>query len=338
MEDFIQVDGSMYEGGGQIIRLSLGLAILTRKNVCVFNIRAGRSNPGLALSHLTAVNLLASISGGRVEGNFKGSTSITFFPGQLRGGTYHAICPSAGSTNLILQAALPVLIQTNSFLTITGGTDTDFSPPSSFVLNVFLPALRKLGINVDLEVHRFGFYPKGQGELRITTHLSTSPPSPLNLQEIDYYNYLTSILATQNVKNSPQLSRILQEIQGIQEEKVEIKYVKSNDKAIVASFYCESSFVPLSRSFIENFKNSQWNVQDISNELKREVENKHCVDEFLQDQILVYLAMASGPSSIYTTYITPHTEGVIFLINLFGIANVQFLNNSIEVVPVNFKV
>ena len=52
--DTLHIDGSLGEGGGQILRTSLGLAALTGQNIVIKNIRAGRKKTGLRHQHLTA--------------------------------------------------------------------------------------------------------------------------------------------------------------------------------------------------------------------------------------------------------------------------------------------
>jgi|GEM_PF-1474974 len=51
--DFKQINGSHGEGGGQILRTSLALSIITRTPIRITQIRAGRSKPGLLRQHLT---------------------------------------------------------------------------------------------------------------------------------------------------------------------------------------------------------------------------------------------------------------------------------------------
>ena len=336
MEPCISVDGSLYEGGGQIIRLSLALSIICQKPVNIFNIRAGRSKPGLAESHLTSVNILASISDSQVQGNFKGSTSLSFSPGRAKSGDYKAICSTAGSTNLILQAVLPVLISTSSTLTITGGTDTDFSPPSFHVTNVLQPALQKLGINCEVFIEKYGFYPRGGGKITLKTQ--PSRPASLNLLKTEYLEFGCSVLISGKGRNSQKLLEILTQITEnlqIPSETIKTQSVQSFDNAIVASLYCNTGFVPIQYSFIENFRNSSYSVNEICNNLKQEISSEHTIDQYLQDQIIIFLALAQEPSSFFTTTLTPHTQAVIYLIHLFQLAEVQHENSILSIRPIN---
>lgn len=47
------INGSILEGGGQILRNSVSLAALLQKPIRIENIRAGRSQPGLKNQHRT---------------------------------------------------------------------------------------------------------------------------------------------------------------------------------------------------------------------------------------------------------------------------------------------
>jgi len=44
----IKIDGSLGEGGGQIVRTAVALSAVTGEAVCIKNIRRARSKPGLA--------------------------------------------------------------------------------------------------------------------------------------------------------------------------------------------------------------------------------------------------------------------------------------------------
>ena len=64
----LTIDGSQGEGGGQVLRSSLALSLVTGRPFAIEKIRAGRKKPGLLRQHLTAVLAAAEISGAEVEG------------------------------------------------------------------------------------------------------------------------------------------------------------------------------------------------------------------------------------------------------------------------------
>lgn len=165
----IEIDGAFGEGGGQIIRTSLSLSAITGEPVHIRNVRANRSKPGLLRQHLTALNAVAEICGGKTSGAELGSCEVTLTPGSIRAGKYDFSVGSAGSANLVLQTVLPVLQQAtgSSEVTVHGGTHNSGSPPYPFLEECFFPALRMIGHDVESELVRYGFYPAGGGEIRV---------------------------------------------------------------------------------------------------------------------------------------------------------------------------
>ncbi len=161
----ITIDGSFGEGGGQILRSSVALSLITGKPFQIENIRAGRKKPGLMRQHLTAVNAAVEVGAADVSGNAIGSQSLTFAPKAINAGTYKFAVGTAGSTTLVLQTILPALLIADkpSEITLEGGTHNPFAPPFSFLEKVFVPVLNKMGPEISLDLQRPGFYPAGGG-------------------------------------------------------------------------------------------------------------------------------------------------------------------------------
>ena len=165
----ITIDGSFGEGGGQILRTSLSLAAITGTEVRLENLRANREKPGLMRQHLACAKAVAEICGGKLEGAELRSQTITLRPGKICGGEYHFAIGSAGSTILLAQTVLPVLLfaDTPSTVTIEGGTYNDKAPAFDFFEEAYLPCLRKMGVEADVELKRVGFYPAGCGRIEL---------------------------------------------------------------------------------------------------------------------------------------------------------------------------
>ncbi|MFN4133042.1 MAG: RNA 3'-terminal phosphate cyclase [Candidatus Hadarchaeales archaeon] len=161
----IEIDGSMGEGGGSVVRVAVTLSAVSQQPVRIFNIRARRSRPGLHPQHLKAIEAVARLCNAKVEGLTIGSKEITFIPGTIGGGKYRVDIGTAGGTTLILQAIMPAAAFSSSRveLEITGGTDNPQAPPIDFMKNVTLPNLRRMGFNGDVVCIRRGHYPKGGG-------------------------------------------------------------------------------------------------------------------------------------------------------------------------------
>ena len=135
MSELIEIDGTMAEGGGQILRGALALAGATGRPFRVVGARANRPKPGLMRQHLTAIRAVAQVCAAEVEGAALGSTTIEVRPGTVRGGDYVIDIGSAGSVPLVLQALVPPLARAGvvSRVVITGGTHNPMAPPFEFL-------------------------------------------------------------------------------------------------------------------------------------------------------------------------------------------------------------
>jgi len=161
----IEIDGAQGEGGGQILRSALSLALCTGQPFRISRIRAGRTKPGLLRQHVTAVKAAAAISDAEVDGCEVNSSALTFRPGQVRPGDYSFSIGTAGSCTLVLQTVLPPLLTAAepSVIRISGGTHNKAAPPVDFLSRAFLPLIARMGAVVTLTVERHGFYPRGGG-------------------------------------------------------------------------------------------------------------------------------------------------------------------------------
>lgn len=166
----ITIDGGAGEGGGQIVRTSLALSLVTGRPVHIERVRAGRKKPGLLRQHLTAVEAALAVGGGRAEGATLGSRELRFEPGAVSPGSHRFAVGTAGSATLVLQTVLPALLLASgpSRLVLEGGTHNPFAPPFDFLHRAFLPLLGRMGPRVDAVLERHGFYPAGGGRFRVS--------------------------------------------------------------------------------------------------------------------------------------------------------------------------
>jgi RNA 3'-terminal phosphate cyclase (ATP) len=165
----ITIDGSWGEGGGQVLRTSLGLAAALGLSVRVINVRARRDRPGLRPQHLSAVRAAAAVCGGTLEGDAIGSGDLTLRPGDPRHGEYRFDIGTAGASTLVLQTVIPALLLAGgeSDVTVTGGTHNPLAPCFDYLRDVFGVLAMASGVDMHLEMKRAGFYPAGGGEVRM---------------------------------------------------------------------------------------------------------------------------------------------------------------------------
>lgn len=164
----LEIDGK--DGGGQVLRSALSLSMVTGKPFRMVNIRGERKKPGLMRQHLTCVQAAVEVSGAAVDGAELGSTELVFAPQEVRAGDYTFSIGTAGSTTLVFQTLLPALMSADgvSEVKINGGTHNPLAPSADYITEVFLPVVRKLGVEAELVCDKVGFAPAGGGSITAT--------------------------------------------------------------------------------------------------------------------------------------------------------------------------
>ena len=175
----ITIDGSDGEGGGQVLRYSAALSLLTGEPFTIQNIRGGRAKPGLMRQHVTALEAACAIGGAECSGLTVGASELTFRPGSVTPGEYHFAVGTAGSTGLVLQTVLVPLMLADapSKLVIEGGTHAVAAPPFEFLHKTLLPVLERMGPKISVTLERHGFFPRGGG--RIVVDIDPAPLRPI---------------------------------------------------------------------------------------------------------------------------------------------------------------
>ncbi len=191
--NFIEIDGSQGEGGGQILRTSLSLAACYGKPIRIRQIRQGRKKPGLMRQHLACVNAIKQVCNAQVKGASIGSTAIEFIPAEIQAGDYHFSVGSAGSSTLVFQTVLPALLLAGkpSTLMLEGGTHNPMAPSYDFIKHAFLPVLQQMGVEFSTTIDRYGFYPVGAGQWS----LKIIPPKQYAAIKIEQRGELIEIYA-----------------------------------------------------------------------------------------------------------------------------------------------
>lgn len=172
--EWLKIDGTGGEGGGQILRTAVSLSCVTGRPVWIEGVRRGRKIAGLRAQHLTAIKLLAKVCNASVDGLEIGSESVRFAPNAVQDMELSCSIGTAGAISLALQAVIvPVAVAGRRLrLEIAGGTDVPWSPTSDYARHVLLAAYSRMGIGSSLNVRRRGYYPKGGGMVSLRVHPS----------------------------------------------------------------------------------------------------------------------------------------------------------------------
>jgi RNA 3'-terminal phosphate cyclase (ATP) len=296
------IDGSRGEGGGQVLRTSLALSLITRQAFSITNIRKQRSRPGLLRQHLACVEAARIAGAADVLGAHLGSDTLTFTPRALDGGDISIAIGTAGSTTLVLQTVLlPLLFASGpSTLSIEGGTHNPLAPPVDFIQDSFLRHLRAMGANVTCALVRPGFTPAGGGELRIAITPLTAPLSALSLltrgalKGIHVHALLANVarkvgereLAT--VTNRLQLTPDCGQITNW--DKADIR---SSGNALTATVQFEHTCASITTLGAFG-KRAEQVANELATQVQRLLASDVAVCEYLADQLILPLALGSG--------------------------------------------
>ncbi len=314
----IEIDGSLGEGGGQIIRTALSLSAVTKTPVHITNIRAGRPNPGLAPQHLTAARAVRSICRGTLSHCEIGSTEFTFEPGEIVGGKYEFDIGTAGSTVLLAQAILPILLHASkpSGVRIKGGTHVMKSPSHDYFEKVFLPAISLFGATASSRLLRPGYYPRGGGEMELNAEPSALMGNSAWLREehveaIIRLSGLDKGIAVREkkvfVQNGIEHVHVYEDEGGIGSSRRSLGETIAGTPAIGNAITAWAGFLG---AYVpgERGKRAETVAQECIDFLKREKNAGSEVDLHLADQLLIYAALAKGGSGFKTSGVTSHTE------------------------------
>jgi RNA 3'-terminal phosphate cyclase (ATP) len=321
MASMLSIDGSFGEGGGQIIRTSLALSLITGKAFRVYNVRARRQRPGLQRQHLTAVMAAAAIGGARVDGAHVGSKEFTFVPGAIQPGEYKFSIGTAGSTMLVLQAVLPPLLNADapSLLLFEGGTHNIHAPPFEFIQKTFLPLVGRMGPTVSVELQRYGFYPPGGGRFNVYVE----PAPALRRLDLVERGAILSERARALVVNLPphigeRELAVASEQLGWMPDQLDLE---ESSNAISAGnvFTIDIQSEHLTEVFTgvgERGVRAEQIATRVVHETKKYLEAGAPVGEHLADQLLIPMALAHG-GSYTTTTPTLHTTTNVEIVKKF---------------------
>jgi RNA 3'-terminal phosphate cyclase (ATP) len=318
----IHIDGSQGEGGGQILRTALSLSALLTVPVTIEHIRANRPKPGLRPQHLTAVKALKEICSAEVEGLAVDSRRIVFKPGRVKAGNYFFDVGTAGSVTLILQALfLPLAMAPGpSQIKLRGGTHVPWSPPYHYLSEVFLPTLALMGIQTVVRLEKWGWYPKGGGEMEVDIH-SAEILTPLVLDQPWEPDRLNILCASSNLPRHI-LEREKHRIQEILPERLKVQYELSEGVSIgqgnmvliaVRKGLAAAGFSSLGA----RGKPAEQVAEEAVNSLLTFLDSGAAVDEHSGDQLLPYLALAPGRSEILVQGVSSHLRTNLWVVNQF---------------------
>lgn len=318
-----EIDGSYGEGGGQILRTAIAFSILTQTPVRIKNIRANRPQPGLKPQHLTVLRMLASLSSADTTGLFIGSSTILFQPHFFKKGNFRFDVGTAGSVVLIAQTLILATLKTNKkiMVELTGGTDVKWAPSWDYFDNVFLPIIKKLGVNVEATLIKRGYYPKGSGCIRLIIHSH----SELNTIRLVNPRKVADIKGFIHSHGLPDhvMKRMKQTVQKKTMQNGYRCQIRSNNPPSISPGIILTLWTDTDDRFLgsvglgERGLPAEIIATESVQKLVSDIDSGATVDQYLFDQILGFLVCVDGKSQISTPVLSSHAKTNIWLIDQF---------------------
>lgn len=332
--DVIELDGRTGEGGGQLVRIAIALASVASKTVKVTNIRGRRPGPrggGLKSQHVTSIEWLAEATKADVTGLEVGSKTLEFRPncgpGDLPDRNISIRAASAAASSLLIfQAVFPFLLFAGNEnnepieLTISGGTNVSFSLSYEYLDQVLLPTLEGwFGISVRRKLLERGWstgtasrgsvwfkiQPLVSGEklrLKIEALELGKRPTNFEIKSVDVTIITPAGLHTEletalrddlartfagaviNFKHKEESNHEARMYVLLVAKSVKLRWGRDH-------LYAAKRKGKTAKAFSEEISNQ------VTNDLYAEVRNGGVVDEYLQDQLVIFQALAEGRTS-----------------------------------------
>jgi RNA 3'-terminal phosphate cyclase (ATP) len=339
-----EIDGSQKSGSGTILRLAVAIAAATNEPLHISNIRQNRPQRGLKPQHLEAVLTAAKICKAEVTGATLGSKEVWFKPHEVKGGNVEAEIGTAGSIPMLLMAALPICVFAKNTVRLhvtKGGTDVSHSPTINYLLNVFLPVLKQMGIEASITVHKYGYYPKGMGEATMTVKPhSTLKPIRLNnfgkLKSVKGVSVCTFLSNRQVAERQAETARTYLSKKGYAAD-IQVVNDQSNpfQKGSSITLWAETNTgAAVGADAIGELKKTSEAVgREAAKKLHAEISAKPTVDVHLADMLVPYMALAEGISNLFAREVSEHLETNVWLAEkMLNVRfNIQKVNNLFRI-------
>ncbi len=320
----LEIDGSQKSGSGTILRLSIALAGILGEPLHIYNIRHRRGQPGLRPQHLESVNTAARLCNAETEGAKLGSRELWFKPSGIISGEVRAEIGTAGSISMLLLTVLPICAYAKGDISVhvvNGGTDVRYAPTINYMKYVLLPMLERMGLKASLTVKKYGYYPKGMGEVVLNVD-SVSKLTSIRLTEFGRVEEIGGVSVCTFLEDRRVAERQAEAAKSVLRNnghtaKIHVVNDRSNplQKGSSLVLWAKTSKGALfgGDAIGELRKSSEAVGREAAESLLREIDAGATVDAHLADMLVPYVALANGTSTYLTCGITDHLDTNIWL-------------------------
>lgn len=323
--EFLDVDGSYGEGGGQILRTALSFSVITGKPVCISKIRAGREVPGLRRQHVASLRVLGAVFDSKLEGVSEGSSEVSFVPGPPLVDSIFLDMNTAASITLVLQTVVPAvaLLHSRLSLELVGGTDVPWSPTFDYLDSIVKKAYGAIGIRFTAMAIRRGYYPRGGGRALVTVEpCEVLQPLQLaekpRLEEVDLASRCALLPRHVAERQLRSASTVLKE-GGLRigRELIAEEQANSPGSSLLVSSSGESHFLGSDQLGAKG-RTSEEVGSAAAEKFVDYVRSGACIDDNLADMLIPLLSLASGASVLRIAHSSRHLDASLHVAKLFS--------------------
>ena len=320
----LEIDGSQKSGSGTILRLSISLAGILGEPLHLYNVRQKRTQPGLRPQHLEAALTAAKLCNAEIKGATLGSRELWFKPNEISGGEIYAEIGTAGSIPMLFLTILPLCAfakRTVRVHVVKGGTDIRNAPTINFLKHLLLPILERMGLKTSLTVQKYGYYPKGMGEVFLEIQpcdrlASLQLEQSGAIEQLEGVSVCTFLEDRRVAKRQAKAANQHLRAQGY-EARIRIVNDRSNpfQKGSSITLWAETDKGALvgADAIGELKKTSEAVGREAAEKLHAEISSTPTVDVHLADMLIPYVALAEGTSTFLTKAVSDHLEANVWL-------------------------
>ncbi len=305
----LEVDGSQKSGSGTLLRLSMAISAITAQPLHIYNIRQRRSPSGLKPQHLEAVQTAAKLCKAKIEGASLGSKELWFAPNEIIGGNVEAEIQTAGSIPMLYLATLPISLFSKNPVRLhvsKGGTDVSHSPTINYLRNILLPVLKQMGVEAEITVQKYGYYPKGMGEatMNVTPNRNLKPILLKDFGKLKSVNGISVCTFLSDKEVARRQAKTAQDIllQKGFNANIQVVNDQSNEfqkgSSITLWAETEKGVIIGADAIGELGKTSETVGKQAAFKLLGDLSFSPTVDVYLADMLIPYISLAKGKSSL----------------------------------------
>jgi RNA 3'-terminal phosphate cyclase (ATP) len=211
-----------------------------------------------------------------------------------------------------------------------GGTDTTHAPTINYLRHVLLPALKQMGVNTEIAVQKYGYYPKGMGEATMTA-TPNQKLKPFRLSDFGKVKRVSGVSVCTFLADRQVAERQAKAAQDYLSQNgfqaiIDVINDRSNTfqkgSSIVLWAETDTGVIIGSDAIGEIRKMSEDVGKEAAQKLLAELSVKSTVDVYLADMLIPYMALAQGKSTFSVRTISEHIESNIWLME--KMLNVKF--------------